>query len=751
MSGADSGGLDRIRARLDGDGGVLTTRRLALVSTLLLVFSFTFALYEIIDVVGDPDTFLLIVAASLAAASVLSRLLSVRVAVPVGVLLLAFGLYTYATALPADVVANQDRVLGDVVSLLNGLSVLRLQKIELWALGFTPAPVFLSWYFALRRHYVAAVTAGGAALTFFVLTGDMNATVALLGALGAVGAVGFGRLERFADAGGSAVAGRETPAAGDALDTERRTVLMELGAIVAVSSTVSVVPGSGTQLLKPFGEGGANTVEASLINADDRIRIQGSIELSPSVRFTVDATTREYWRVGAYDRYTGDGWVRTGSTRPFEERRRGPPGPSERIDQRYEIESSLRTMPAAWRPVDVEGEAADVATVTDAGGLQPEGGASLGPGDSYEVTSSRPAAGPTELAAAGDDYPDDVEDRYTQRPSSLPERVEERTERIAANADNPYEAVRVIERWLENNREYSLDVERPDGNIADSFLFEMGRGYCTYYATTMAVMLRTLDIPARFVVGYTPGEAVDNGRWVVRGFDSHAWVEVYFPDIGWVRFDPTPAGPRSTAESERLEQARENGNPEADTDETDENDTPTPEGPDPETPTPDEPDPETPTPDTPTPTGRTATESVGGPDGATGGDGGGIEIELPSREEAALGAILVGGVVAGLRQTDATERAYRAVWARWQPRESAAADVERAFDRLQYALERTERPREPGETPRQYLDAVGAGETAHRVCDYYEQSRYGGRVTEADADEAVRLVGEIVSERLGPL
>jgi transglutaminase-like putative cysteine protease len=750
MSADEPSRVDGLRERVRSDDGLVTLRRLALLMTLLLVFSFTFALYEVIDVVGEPNTFLLVVAGSLAAASILSRLLSVRVAVPVGVLLLAFGLYTYATALPADFVANQDRVIGDVVSLLNGLSVLRLQKIELWALGFTPAPVFLTWYFALRRHYVAAVVAGGAATTFFVLTGDMNTTVALLGAIGAVGAVGFGRLEEF---GGSPAGGGDdgTPAAveADGLVAQRRTVLMELGAIVGVSSTVSVVPGAGTQWLQPFGAGLANTVEASLIDADQRINIQGSIELSPKVRFTVSATAGDYWRVAAYDRYTGDGWVRTGSSRPLEGRLRGPPGRNERLVQRYEVQSTLRTIPAAWRPIDVEGDAEDIAAVTDIGGLQPQQGERLEEGDTYEIESRRPAAGPRELSQAGDDYPDELEDRFTQLPSSLPERVEERAERITGNASNPYEVARVVERWLENNRAYSLQVDKPDGDIADKFLFEMRRGYCTYYATTMTVMLRTLDIPARFVVGYTPGERVGNDRWVVRGLDSHAWVEVYFPDVGWVKFDPTPAGPRSSAERDRLEQARENGVENVDTDETDDLNTPTP-----DTPTLDTPEPgqttRTPTPETPTPDTTTA-PAVGGSNATITDQGsGGFDLELPSREEAALGAILVGGVVAGLRQTDATERAYRAVWVRWQPREEPAVDVERAFDRLEYVLARAERPRRPGETARQYLDAVGADERAHRVCDYYELSRYGGRVTEADADEAVRLVGEIVSDRLGP-
>lgn len=72
----------------------------------------------------------------------------------------------------------------------------------------------------------------------------------------------------------------------------------------------------------------------------------------------------------------------------------------------------------------------------------------------------------------------------------------------------------------------------------------MDAGYCTYYATTMVTMLRSQGVPARFVVGYTTGEQVGDDRYRVRGLNSHAWVQVYFPDVGWVRFDPTPAGPR---------------------------------------------------------------------------------------------------------------------------------------------------------------------------------------------------------------
>src|SRR5699024_2515854 len=162
----------------------------------------------------------------------------------------------------------------------------------------------------------------------------------------------------------------------------------------------------------------------------------------------------------------------------------------------------------------------DDARVTSLAGLQPDG--TLANGTSYTVTSQRPNWTADELRSAGEDYPDGIRSRYTQLPESTPERVANRTDRLTSNADTPYDTARTIERWLEGSKNYSLDVDRPDGSIADSYLFEMNAGYCTYYATTMATMLRTQDIPARFVTGYTPGQRVARDEWVVRGLDSHA-------------------------------------------------------------------------------------------------------------------------------------------------------------------------------------------------------------------------------------
>ena len=80
--------------------------------------------------------------------------------------------------------------------------------------------------------------------------------------------------------------------------------------------------------------------------------------------------------------------------------------------------------------------------------------------------------------------------------------------------------------------------------MADFFLFDLKKGYCDYYATTMAVMARAAGIPARLVIGFASGQYdYDRGQFVITLADSHAWVEIYFPGYGWVEFEPTAGLP----------------------------------------------------------------------------------------------------------------------------------------------------------------------------------------------------------------
>jgi len=454
--------------------------------------------------------------------------------------------------------------------------------------------------------------------------------------------------------------------------------------------------------------------------------------------------------VGAYDRYTGQGWVRTGSDRPLDGSLPRPVGRSRPVVQTYEAEGGLTIMPAAWKPREVRSTDVGV-RVTAEGGLQPDG--SLSQGDRYTVESQVVATSPDELRDAGTDYPDGVVERYTQLPANQPERVAERTSRITANAENPYDTARVVEQWLENNREYSLDVDRPSGNIADAFLFEMDAGYCTYYATTMVSMLRTQGIPARLVVGYTPGEQVARDTWVARGLDSHAWVEVYFPEVGWIRFDPTPAGPRQEAERNRIDAARGTGEGDVDIPETTNNTfTPIAEASGDETPA------TGPSDVTPNVGARLSPDAEelpgeevagGGPGtGTAAGTGGGIPVPDLTREQIGLGLVVLVGAAAAARRSGLTARAYREVWLRYQPRTEPRRDVERAFERLEYVAAQRGRPRRPGETPRQFLEDV-RDRRADRLGELYERARYAGEVTEAEADEAVELADALVSDRPG--
>ncbi|WP_256686885.1 transglutaminase TgpA family protein [Halococcus qingdaonensis] len=725
-----------------GDGA---RRALALGATALLMGTFLAVLSHVTDVAGGTDRLVLFVAGSLLAATVLARFLPAALAPILAAGLFAIGLWSYVQAVPNGelLLRSFDAVRADVVALLTGLSILRIAEAGVWAIGFAPAPTFLTWYLALRRHYVASAVSGSAALGFFVLTGDAGPIVALVGVVGAAGVVGFGELERHRGSVGQV-----------------ETLVAVLAAMIVLAPLVSVVPGGAADPIVSAGSDGPETVEAGLLTGGDEVSVQGSISLSPKVRFTVESSSQEYWRVASYDRYTGQGWVRTGDDRPYNGSLAGPPGDATRLTQNYTTETSLSIMPAAWKPSTVSGDPADNARVTSLAGLQPDG--TLTNGTSYTVTSQRPNWTADELRSAGEDYPDGIRSRYTQLPESTPERVANRTDRLTSNADTPYDTARTIERWLEGSKNYSLDVDRPDGSIADSYLFEMNAGYCTYYATTMATMLRTQDIPARFVTGYTPGQRVARDEWVVRGLDSHAWVEVYFPETGWVRFDPTPAESRSAVEESNLENARAGNESNVDTNRSEDGEwTPTPES----TPTGGSADAEdTASTDSANPAGLQRAAEQDAPDAANGsatpaggGAAGGTtsatnssplpELPSPSREQMAFALVALVGLAAGAHRTGLAERLYRALWLRYWPSGSPTETIEAAFERLEYLLADEHRPRRDGETPREYLAAIDADDRARRVGAIFERAHYGEAVSDADATEARALIDELRGER----
>ena len=164
----------------------------------------------------------------------------------------------------------------------------------------------------------------------------------------------------------------------------------------------------------------------------------------------------------------------------------------------------------------------------------------------YEADSDIAAPTPAELRSAGRDYPPQLA-AYLKLPPLDP-RVPRLASQIIGSATSDYDKAAAIENHLRTRFGYTLELPRTavKDPIAN-FLFERKQGHCEYFASSMAVMLRTLGIPSRVVNGFRTDEFNDlTGNYVVRAKDAHAWVEAYFPGYGWQTFDPTPAGNSGT-------------------------------------------------------------------------------------------------------------------------------------------------------------------------------------------------------------
>lgn len=171
-------------------------------------------------------------------------------------------------------------------------------------------------------------------------------------------------------------------------------------------------------------------------------------------------------------------------------------------------------------------------------------------GNRYDAIGSMSAARVNDLRQAGTDYPAWT-NRYLEVPAALPRRVRDLAVTIVGDARTPFDKAAATERWLRTNIAYDENsLQPPAGREASDYvLFDTRRAYCTYYATSMVMMLRTLGVPARMVVGYAQGDAElsltdpNSVIWHVRQRDSHAWVEAFFPGYGWIEFEPTAAQP----------------------------------------------------------------------------------------------------------------------------------------------------------------------------------------------------------------
>ncbi|TAM82776.1 MAG: DUF3488 domain-containing protein [Acidobacteria bacterium] len=163
----------------------------------------------------------------------------------------------------------------------------------------------------------------------------------------------------------------------------------------------------------------------------------------------------------------------------------------------------------------------------------------------YEVISQVGLPSPSTLKATPDTYARDIRLLYLRLPPKIDPRIKVLAEKVTSPADNNYDRAVQIRNYLRDNFGYTLEEQKVDpADPIGSFLFTTHNGYCEYFASAMAIMLRTISIPARLVNGFQTGSYNRLGKdFIVRARDAHSWVEVYFSGYGWIPFDPTPPDP----------------------------------------------------------------------------------------------------------------------------------------------------------------------------------------------------------------
>lgn len=314
----------------------------------------------------------------------------------------------------------------------------------------------------------------------------------------------------------------------------------------------SVVQGTGV--------GGGSVVSKSGYDTDDTT-LGGSFIQDDTVVFEVKVASKQYWKIETKNTYTSKGWeqlpangemtvytsgMELGMPTTYGEMSDKPERlaefqvtePFPFIIYPYGINKVFATADALFLHSEMSGKYSTTL----------EG--SEGSLEAYEIEFKEPEYSLAALRAAEiADYAAESEDftQYLQLPEQLPQRVRDLAEEITAPIDSVYEKTRLIEGYFKKNgfvyTQQNVAIPKAGEDYVDQFLFDTKSGYCDNFSTSMVVMLRSLDIPARWVKGFAPGESVLNGAgervYQITNNEAHSWVEAYMPGVGWMPFEPT--------------------------------------------------------------------------------------------------------------------------------------------------------------------------------------------------------------------
>ncbi|SEN40624.1 DUF4129 domain-containing transglutaminase family protein [Lihuaxuella thermophila] len=327
------------------------------------------------------------------------------------------------------------------------------------------------------------------------------------------------------------------------------------------------------------GGNGAGTGGKRIGYSRDDTRLGGPLHLDHKIIFQAKAEELYYWRGEAKNFYTGRGWVLT--DREFVQQPRNSMEETENgwVDL---VESQLfsnlfghtkvkknrvdvRFLKPMYTTMFVPGQLRRIYRID---GTRPMGkfdvitdpfsstsyirSLSEQKFASYSLEAEIPVIDEEKLRQQP--APSETERRMmmeaTRLPETVPDRIRELTLQVTQSAKNPYDKVQAVESFLKTGGQFRYDLHAPelpeDQDFVDHFLFESKRGYCDHFSSAMAVMLKSVGIPARWVKGFAQGESRFNRQTLqyevtVRNSDAHSWVEVYFAGVGWIPFDPTPS------------------------------------------------------------------------------------------------------------------------------------------------------------------------------------------------------------------
>ncbi|MEU5399467.1 DUF3488 and transglutaminase-like domain-containing protein [Streptomyces sp. NPDC005963] len=333
--------------------------------------------------------------------------------------------------------------------------------------------------------------------------------------------------------------------------TGRRIGALALGVALVVPTALPALDGGLLAGVGP-GEGsgsGGGTITAvnPLVSLQDNLNQSDNREV---MRYRTSAKENDdlYLRFVALDQFDGTTWK--SSERKVEDvpdRLPQPPGLSSSV-KTTEIRTNITAAgyyEQNWLPLPYP---ATEVSIDGRWRFEPEGRTVVGDrgedtrGAQYTVGSLLVEPTARQLAEAPP-APADFRREYTKVPDSLPSVVRRTAEDVTRSATNDYQRAVMLQDWFARDGGFTYDTQVQSGTGIQAitrFLREK-QGFCIHFSFTMAAMARTLGIPARVAVGFTPGTPGADGTVSVSVRDAHAWPELYFEGVGWTRFEPTPS------------------------------------------------------------------------------------------------------------------------------------------------------------------------------------------------------------------